>query len=402
MLTGLLVIAAAFGSSLAMPQGVPLVAATAAPQLIDKGPAGTTFVMTAAEYQRFVDLMGRASPDFVPITRKPDALTSQAVFGIDLSLRGKIMSWALDGDESAGYVLYADWNGNGDLTDDPPMRFEREDGQYALRVQRQERDGDVAYPVSMRLVLDRVVPPTKTEKQLALKMYNRTTRDGQLVVPGVSKPVGFRLTGSSGRYAQPFHSVAFDLNGNGSFETDTEVFRVSEKYVNLGDISYEFSVDPYGRSLTLTPLTEHKTVRAALTPGSMAPGFAYTDLAGRPHTLSEHRGTVVLLDFWGAWCAPCVEAAPKLVALYGTYRERGFEIVGIDALDTREKVSAFIAEHKMAWAQTMEPEKGPIQTLYRVNGFPTYFIIGRDGTIVAAGTGNTDLDREVRAALGGR
>jgi len=37
MLTGLLVIAAAFGSSLAMPQGVPLVAATAAPQLIDKG-----------------------------------------------------------------------------------------------------------------------------------------------------------------------------------------------------------------------------------------------------------------------------------------------------------------------------------------------------------------------------
>ena len=102
------------------------------------------------------------------------------------------------------------------------------------------------------------------------------------------------------------------------------------------------------------------------------------------------------------WCAPCVEAAPKLVALYDTYRERGFEIVGIDTLDTREKVSAFIAEHKMAWAQTMEPEKEPIQTLYRVNGLPTYFIIGRDGTVVAAGTGNTDLDREVRAALGGR
>jgi hypothetical protein len=65
MMTGLLVIVAASGSRLAMPQGVPVVASTGAPQLIDKGPPGTTVVMTKAAYQRFVDQTGRASQRIV-------------------------------------------------------------------------------------------------------------------------------------------------------------------------------------------------------------------------------------------------------------------------------------------------------------------------------------------------
>ena len=135
--------------------------------------------MSETRYQRFVEETGKANPDFVAIEKKPAGLTPQARFGINLTLRGKILSWVIDGDENDGYVLYADWNGNGDLTDDSPLRFDRVDGKYSLRVQREERDGDVTYPVAMKLVLDWVVPPGKTEKQLALKNYNRTTRAGQ-------------------------------------------------------------------------------------------------------------------------------------------------------------------------------------------------------------------------------
>src|SRR5262249_12106963 len=156
---------------------------------------------------------------------------------------------------------------------------------------------------------------------------------------------------------------------------------VSEKYVNIGETSYEFVVDPHGDRLTLNPLAEHRASRVALTAGSPAPDFTFTDLEGRSHKLSDYRGKVVLLDFWGAWCAPCVAEAPKLLAAYEKYHDRGFEILGLDTIDTRDKVVAFIETHKMRWMQTMEPDRGPIQTLYRVNGWPSYFIVGADGLI---------------------
>lgn len=403
MRTGVVLLAATLIAAAPGVQPASITAAPGEPVLIETGSTGTTFAMTEAAYQRFVEQTGRASPVFVEIKKKPDGVSPRAQFGINLSLRGKILSWMVDGDETDGYVFYADWNGSGDLTDDTPMRFDKDPatGRPMLRVRREERDGDVTYPVSMTLVLDWLVPPTKTEKQLALKYYNRTTRTGELTAGG--RRVAFRLTGTSGFYAEPFHSVAFDLDGNGSYAPETEVFRVSEKYVNIGDTSYEFAVDPHGARLTLTPLAEHRASRVALTAGSPAPDFSFVDMDGRARRLSDYRGKVVLLDFWGAWCAPCVAEAPRLVAAYAKYRDRGFEILGIDTIDTREKAAAFIEKHGLRWTQTMEPEKGAIQTLYRVSGFPTYFLIGADGTIKVGAQGSTlDLDRELRAIFDGK
>lgn len=378
-------------------QSSPLTATTSKPVLIDTGSTSTTFAMSEEQYRRFVEQTGRTNPDFVPIVRNPQGLSTRARFGINLVLRGKNLSWAIDGDDADGYVLLADWNANGDLSDEKPLRFEHVDGKPTLRIEREERDGSISYPVSMKLMLDWVVPPTKTEKQLALKIYSRTTRTGELTAPA-GKPIAFRLTGGAGFYSEPFHTVAFDLDGDGAFDPETEVFRVREKYVNIGATSYEFVVDPHGDRLTLNPLTEYRPSRVPLTPGSPAPDFSFVDLSGQTRKLSDYRGKVVLLDFWGVWCKPCVAEAPKLVAAYEKYRDRGFEIIGIDTLDTREKVLAFLDEHNMRWVQTMEAEKGPIQTLYRVSGFPTYFLVGADGRITVGSTGSSlALERELSA-----
>jgi hypothetical protein len=91
------------------------------------------------------------------------------------------------------------------------------------------------------------------------------------------------------------------------------------------------------------------------------------------------------------------------VAVYEKFHDRGFEIIGIDLGDTREKMTTFTEGRKMRWAETMEVDKGPIQTLYRITGFPTYYLLDAEGKIRSAATGSADaLERELEALLGGR
>jgi thiol-disulfide isomerase/thioredoxin len=112
------------------------------------------------------------------------------------------------------------------------------------------------------------------------------------------------------------------------------------------------------------------------------------------------RGKVVLLDFWGTWCGPCVAGMPELVSLYEKYHSRGFEILGIDAKDTRDQVAAFTKVHHMPWPQTIENETDPITTRYRVDGWPTAFLVGVDGKFLEANyLGEVQLAAQLAKAL---
>jgi peroxiredoxin len=141
-----------------------------------------------------------------------------------------------------------------------------------------------------------------------------------------------------------------------------------------------------------------KPADAALQPGHAAPDFAFADLTGARRKLSEFKGKVVLIDFWGTWCAPCVAALPKLHDAYDEFHARGFEILGVDASDKREKLDAFLKDRKVTWMQTMEEDDGPIATLFRVTGWPSYFLIDRDGRIAAAVRNGGDLDFKAEVA----
>jgi thiol-disulfide isomerase/thioredoxin len=205
-------------------------------------------------------------------------------------------------------------------------------------------------------------------------------------------PLSFSITGFNGIYNEEGDWICFDLNHDGTFDPEVEGYRISEKYVNIGDTTYEFAVDRYGRSVTLTPLAEKRPARVILEPGYPAPDFAFVDLQGHRRQLTDYLGKVVLLDFWGTWCGPCVAAAPQLVTVYEKFHAKGFEILGIAANETREKLTVFTAEKGMSWPQTIEGDKGPIATLYRITGWPGYFLVGADGQIIVAAPGGEKID----------
>ena len=133
----------------------------------------------------------------------------------------------------------------------------------------------------------------------------------------------------------------------------------------------------------------------------MAPPFSLTDLNGRKLELSDHKGKVVLLDFWATWCGPCRIEIPGFVKLQERYRDQGLVVIGVSLDDSPEPVREFYREFRMNYAVAMGDERVP--ELYGgIIGLPTTFLIGRDGRIHSRHIGATDVsvfEEEIKELL---
>lgn len=69
----------------------------------------------------------------------------------------------------------------------------------------------------------------------------------------------------------------------------------------------------------------------------------FADADGKPHTLAEYAGKVVVVNFWATWCTPCREEMPGFVKLQERWSGRGVQFVGL-AQDEPAKVAAFRSE----------------------------------------------------------
>jgi peroxiredoxin len=387
------------------PSRAPQVVKTSPPKLLLED-YGYLSLRPENEYREYLK-RSEGDEEFVPLAPAPTSLSAKALFDSTLVF-DKAVPLAVDGDAQNGYALIVDLNANGSLADDPrwPMHprtvklpdfsgaREEKQAQVAevdAKVAKEAGGDKVSAPIRLWVALteDMVRIPGETELRRQAVLSDATLREGTLKSRGRS--IRFAVTGAAGIYGDDFNSVLFDLDGDGKLNPKNrlsrEYFWVWEREVNLNGEGFEFSVDRYGRNLTLTPLLRKVPERASLEAGHEAPDFAFTDLDGRPHRLKDYRGKVVLLDFWGTWCQACAEHAPTLTDGYVRLHEKGFEILGIHGGGTGEQVREFIAEHGMTWPQTLETEapRGPLQKLYRFLGAPNYFLIGRDGRILVSG-----------------
>jgi thiol-disulfide isomerase/thioredoxin len=115
---------------------------------------------------------------------------------------------------------------------------------------------------------------------------------------------------------------------------------------------------------------------------NFAPDFRLTTLEGEYLQSEEFTGRTVLLDFWGAWCAPCRAATPELVKLQKKYGASAFLLLGIssDPPADEQKVRDYVAEYKMVWPQNIDATR-TIHNAFEVRTFPTYIVLDADGII---------------------
>lgn len=133
-----------------------------------------------------------------------------------------------------------------------------------------------------------------------------------------------------------------------------------------------------------------------------ASDFRLNDLEGRPVTLLEHKGKVVLVDFWATWCPPCRQEIPHFNALYSDYRSHGFEIIGI-SLDEGgpEVVRDFAKEYRVLYPLVMG-NRQVTQAYGGIRGLPTTFLIDKQGRIAYKYAGYQDkgtFEQAIQALL---
>jgi cytochrome c biogenesis protein CcmG/thiol:disulfide interchange protein DsbE len=140
--------------------------------------------------------------------------------------------------------------------------------------------------------------------------------------------------------------------------------------------------------------------------GQPAPDVTLKGLDGNDVPLSQYRGKVVLVNFWATWCEPCQVEIPWLIEMQQKYAAKGFTILGVDVDDEGNKVvSAFLEKERFDVNGTKSQMNYPIlrgndavaDKFGGLLGYPTSFLISRDGKIVKKIQGLISYDEIVKA-----
>ncbi|HKO97488.1 MAG TPA: redoxin domain-containing protein [Pyrinomonadaceae bacterium] len=112
-----------------------------------------------------------------------------------------------------------------------------------------------------------------------------------------------------------------------------------------------------------------------------APDFSIITSEGEHITLDDLRGKVIVLDFWGTWCPPCVASIPSLRALHKKFsKEPQFVLIGISSDSDEDVWREFTTKEKMIWPQFWDRNR-QVQRAFNVRAFPTYIVIDHEGIV---------------------
>jgi thiol-disulfide isomerase/thioredoxin len=128
--------------------------------------------------------------------------------------------------------------------------------------------------------------------------------------------------------------------------------------------------------------------------GKQAPEIDGVGFDGKPLKLSDYRGKVVVLVFWGSWCSPCMAMVPHERDLAERLKGKPFALLGVDCEDSKDTARAVMARERMTWPNWFDGavHAGTIAKLYHVLSFPRLYIIDPSGVIRHKSSGGAAID----------
>jgi len=148
-------------------------------------------------------------------------------------------------------------------------------------------------------------------------------------------------------------------------------------------------------------IDQQPTIRFVRNPDP-APDFKLASLNGKPLTLADSHGKVILLNFWATWCGPCRAEIPDLVALQNKYKDR-LQILGLVVDDDDPgAIKSFVAGFGINYPVALASDEIRLQ-YGGIAALPTSFVLDAGGRIVQKHEGLRDpllYETEIRSLLG--
>jgi thiol-disulfide isomerase/thioredoxin len=135
-----------------------------------------------------------------------------------------------------------------------------------------------------------------------------------------------------------------------------------------------------------------------LSVGKTAPDIIGEDPDGVKFKLSDYRGKVVMLSFWGTWCGPCMALVPQEREIVERLKDKPFVLIGVNSDADKTKLKDIVAKEKITWRSFWCGDKGTngeIPTAWNVRGWPTIYIIDHNGVIRA----NHGTDKSMESVI---
>lgn len=192
-------------------------------------------------------------------------------------------------------------------------------------------------------------------------------------------------------------------------------FQVPLSPGDYGIEAYGTGVDSAFRYIRVEPGQRELNLQLDLPPDTISrlighPAPEFRNIKGWEHggpvKLADLRGKVVLLDFWGYWCGPCVGAMPALMKLHDEFKDKGLVIIAVhdDSVDSIADMDRKLRDiRQKVWTgrdlpflvaldgggptrikYTGTTDRGATTAAYGITSFPTTVAIGRDGRVVGA------------------
>jgi thiol-disulfide isomerase/thioredoxin len=138
--------------------------------------------------------------------------------------------------------------------------------------------------------------------------------------------------------------------------------------------------------------------------GEEAPEIDGKDVEGKPLKLSEHRGKVVVIDFWGHWCVFCRQTYPYQRQLAQRSEGKPLVVLGVNSDETPEQVRLVMKNHNINWRSWYDGPNmtGPIYRRWAIEGIPTTYILDHKGVVRYQYVGVTDgavMDKAIDGLL---